>query len=332
MCVCAHVRCINYCLCVRCMLLACVYITIYFMYVQISINMVPCQSITAGWSLGVCEHTSITVYCCCCRSRWALPCSCGPSTGPRCWRRRAAEASSRWCGPDLWPPQNCWSGAAGRSLGWLQRHTDTNPHKETWQTHPRRLAAEVTGMEPQTVHSDASLLSTFLWPQFGCVTVWIWQGSIIDKIHQHGSRSKRQSVFNCCLNKSGGTRSRAQISNLERPGETSYQSQQQPSKARLQVSVEFGGCRLLLTIVAILKLPVENSANTDLGPGTLIPSGCCMLPVKGQITARSDCEGIGVMAARTAVAFIHILCNFYYFLFSLSICYTLYCFPSPRNE
>lgn len=68
---------------------------------------------------------SITGYCCCCLFRWVRPCSCGPSTGPRCWQHRAAAASFRWCGPDLWPPQNCWSDAAGRSLGWLQTHTHT---------------------------------------------------------------------------------------------------------------------------------------------------------------------------------------------------------------
>lgn len=155
------------------MLLVCVYITIYFMYVQRSINMVPCQSITAIWSLGVCARPSITVYCCYCRSRWVLPCSCGPSTGPRCWRRHAAEASSRWCGPDLWPPQNCWSCAAGRSLGWLQRHTDTHPHKETWQTHSCRLTAEVTGCNIESKTSNAWMLSPFLLPLFGWLTVWI---------------------------------------------------------------------------------------------------------------------------------------------------------------
>lgn len=79
--------------------------------------------------LGMCECMSITVYCCCCRSHWALPCSCGPSTGPHCWRRHVVGASSRWSGPDLWPPRNCWSDAVGRSLGWLRRQAGTHPHE-----------------------------------------------------------------------------------------------------------------------------------------------------------------------------------------------------------
>ena len=81
--------------------------------------------------LGMWECMSITVYCCCCRSHWALPCSCGPSTGPHCWQHHVAEASFRWSGPDLWPPRNCWSDAAGRSLGWLWRQAGTHPHTDT---------------------------------------------------------------------------------------------------------------------------------------------------------------------------------------------------------
>lgn len=76
--------------------------------------------------LGMWGCMSITVYCCCCLSHWALPCSCGPSTGPHCLQHPDAEASSRWSGPDLWPPRNCWSDAVGRSLGWLQRQAGTH--------------------------------------------------------------------------------------------------------------------------------------------------------------------------------------------------------------
>lgn len=76
------------------------------------------------------EHVgrSITVYCCCCLCRWAPPCSCVPSTGPRCWRRRASAASSRWSGPDPLPPRNCWSDAVVRSLWWLQTRAHKHPH------------------------------------------------------------------------------------------------------------------------------------------------------------------------------------------------------------
>ena len=103
-----------------------------YAYVHVSINMVPyhcCNCRHVSGHVGV--LCPITVYCCYCRSHWALPCSCGPSTGPRYWRRHVGVASSRWSGPDLWPPRNCWSDAVGRSHGWLQRHAHTRVHADT---------------------------------------------------------------------------------------------------------------------------------------------------------------------------------------------------------